>query len=101
MKSFDTKSVPKKYWMSSDAVVQCSLDSLSGKRVIVIPGLRYRILGRLMQMPLVQPFGPEDCESQSRIAAQSAGTKCISAGWLVSELGPNRPQFLRGLPTTQ
>ncbi len=43
-------------WMSADEVADCSLRRLNGRQVIVIPGLGYRILGRLAQMPLLQPL---------------------------------------------
>jgi short-subunit dehydrogenase len=56
MKDFDFRRVPRRMWMSADDVVNCSLRKLSGRRVIVFPGMRYRLLGRLMQMPLFQPF---------------------------------------------
>jgi short-subunit dehydrogenase len=56
MRGFDSRRVPSGYWMSADDVVDCSLRQLSGNRVVVFPGWRYRILGRLMQMPLFQPI---------------------------------------------
>jgi short-subunit dehydrogenase len=56
MKGFDPRQVPRRFWMSAEDVVDCSLQRLGGKQVIVFPGLRYRLLGRLMQMPLFQPF---------------------------------------------
>lgn len=56
MRSFDLGRIPARMWMSAEAVVDCSLRQLSGRRVIVFPGMRYRLLGRLMQMPLFQPF---------------------------------------------
>ena len=42
--------------MSANEVVDCALRSMNGKRVVVIPGLRFKILGRLSQMPLFQPI---------------------------------------------
>lgn len=56
MKGFDLRRVPRRYWMSAEHVVDCSLAKLAGNEVIVFPGLGYRILGRLMQMPLFQGF---------------------------------------------
>jgi short-subunit dehydrogenase len=56
MKGFDSRQVPSGFWMSADDVVECSLRRLSGDRVIVFPGFKYRVLGRLMQMPLFQPL---------------------------------------------
>lgn len=43
-------------WMSADDVVSCSLRRLSGRDVIVIPGLGNSILGRLAQMPVLRPL---------------------------------------------
>jgi short-subunit dehydrogenase len=43
-------------WMSADEVVRCSLRKLSGRQVIVVPGIRYSIFGRLAQMPVMQPL---------------------------------------------
>lgn len=57
MGRFDHQQVPEKYWISAEDVVDSSLEGLTKGRVIVIPGgLRYRILGRLMQMPILQPI---------------------------------------------
>ena len=78
MKGFDLGQVPAQYWMSAEEVVECSLRELAGKRVVVFPGLRYRILGRLMQMPLFQPLVRRMARTQRRAArrlrrAQRAG----------------------------
>jgi short-subunit dehydrogenase len=57
MKGFDPREIPSaRFWMSADDVVSCALRSLSGKRVLVIPGLGYRVLARLAQMPLLWPL---------------------------------------------
>jgi short-subunit dehydrogenase len=57
MKGFNQRCAPaSRFWMSPDEVVDCSFRSLSGKRVIVIPGFLYRVLGRLAQMPVLQPL---------------------------------------------
>lgn len=57
MKVFQLQRAPGgRFWKSADEVVNCSLHSLSARQVIVIPGLGYRILGRLAQMPLLQPL---------------------------------------------
>ena len=56
MKGFDMQGVPRRLWMSAEDVVECSLKKLGGRQVIVFPGLRYRFLGRLMQLPHFQPF---------------------------------------------
>jgi uncharacterized protein len=57
MQGFNQRYAPSaQLWMSPDEVANCSLQRLSGKQVIVIPGLGYRIFGRLAQMPLLQPM---------------------------------------------
>jgi short-subunit dehydrogenase len=57
MKGFSLRCAPAaQYWMSPDEVVRCSLRRLSSGQVIVVPGLTYRLLGRLAQMPLLQPL---------------------------------------------
>lgn len=56
MKGFTLRRSPAHMWMSADEVVQCSLNRLSCNQVIVIPGLGYRLIGRLAQMPLLQPL---------------------------------------------
>ena len=56
MKGFERCSAGANMWAVADEVVECSLSRLSGKQVIVIPGFGYRIVGRLAQMPLLQPL---------------------------------------------
>jgi uncharacterized protein len=57
MQAFKLRRSPSAHmWMSADAVADCSLRRLDGKQVIVIPGFGYRVLGRLAQMPLLQPL---------------------------------------------
>ena len=57
MQAFKLRRSPSaRMWMSADEVAECSLRRLDGKQVIVIPGFRYRVLGRLAQMPLLQPL---------------------------------------------
>ena len=57
MKAFNLRYAPAPHlWMSAEEVVNCSLRRLSRKQVIVIPGLAYSILGRLAQMPVLQPL---------------------------------------------
>jgi short-subunit dehydrogenase len=68
MQDFDTRQVPANHWMSAEAVVDCSLRRLSRNRVIVIPGFRNRILGRLMQMPLFQPIVQRLTAVRKRVA---------------------------------
>jgi short-subunit dehydrogenase len=57
MQAFKLRRPPSaRLWMSADEVADCSLRRLGGKQVIVIPGFGYRVLGRLAQMPLLQPL---------------------------------------------
>jgi short-subunit dehydrogenase len=57
MNGFHLRCAPAAHlWMSPEEVVNCSLRRLSGKQVVVIPGFWYRILGRLAQMPVLQPL---------------------------------------------
>jgi short-subunit dehydrogenase len=56
MDLFEEKKVPRWLWIESEEVVRQSLRQLASRRVIVIPGLACRILGRLMRMPLAQPI---------------------------------------------
>jgi short-subunit dehydrogenase len=57
MRAYKSRPTPAAiWWMSADEVVERSLRRLGGKQVIVIPGVRFRILGRLAQMPLFQPL---------------------------------------------
>lgn len=56
MKEFKRYSPTSRLWAAADDVVDFSLRRLSGRRVIVIPGLSYWAVGRLAQMPLLQPL---------------------------------------------
>ncbi len=56
MSQLDLGKIPKWLWVTTDAVVECSLQNLSRDRVIVVPGLLPRLLGRCMRMPLLQPL---------------------------------------------
>jgi len=57
MQAFKTRPCPAAHWwMSADDVAECSLRRLGGKQVIVIPGFKFRVLGRLAQMPVLQPL---------------------------------------------
>jgi uncharacterized protein len=56
MKDFQRFSPAANMWAAADEVVECSLRRLSRKQVIVIPGFGYRIIGRLAQMPVLQPL---------------------------------------------
>ena len=39
-----------------ERVVDCALRALPRGRAVVMPGLFNRLIGRLMQMPIAQPF---------------------------------------------
>lgn len=56
MRAFHQRTPAANLWMSPDEVVACSLRKMSRRQVIVIPGLRFRILGRLARMPFLQPI---------------------------------------------
>lgn len=57
MQAFRRRPCPAaRWWMSADDVVEYSLRRLGGKQVIVIPGFKFRVLGRLAQMPVLQPI---------------------------------------------
>jgi uncharacterized protein len=57
MKGFKLRCAPAAHlWMTPDEVVDYSLRCFSSNRVVVIPGMGYRILGRLAQMPMLQPL---------------------------------------------
>lgn len=51
---FDRSSVPTWMWMTADQVVDISLAALRRRRVVVIAGLRYRLLVTLLRTPLVK-----------------------------------------------
>ena len=56
MKGFHQCAPAARLWMSADKVVDCSLRRLHKRQVIVVPGLGFRIVGRLAQMPLLRPL---------------------------------------------
>lgn len=56
MKGFNRLAPSARMWASADDVVDCSLRRLSRGQVVVIPGYGYRFIGRLAQMPLLQPL---------------------------------------------
>ena len=56
MKGFDLDAPAPHLWMSADDVVECSLRRLSGRQVLVFPGFKYRLLGRMAQFPLLRPL---------------------------------------------
>jgi len=69
MEAFDEKRIPKWLWVTPEEVVQCSLKHLD--RVIVIPGLFCRILGRLMRMPVAQPIVRRVAKNKRQRAPES------------------------------
>ncbi len=50
---FNRSDVPIHMWMSADEVVRESLDALGNGQVIVIPGMRNRMMVRVIQMPVL------------------------------------------------
>ena len=44
LEKFDRTSVPKKFWMSSNEVAQKSLEALSKKKTVYVPGFRNRLI---------------------------------------------------------
>ncbi len=56
MEGFDRSMIPEKHWMPADDVVDYSLKMLPRRRVIVIPGWRNRVLGRILRTPWLQPI---------------------------------------------
>lgn len=57
MKAYQArKPHPAHLWMTPDEVVTYSLKKLHTRQVIVIPGLGYRLIGRLARMPLLESF---------------------------------------------
>lgn len=56
MKDFARFSPAAHMWASASDVVEFSLSRLSKKQVVAIPGLGYRMIGRLAQMPLLRPI---------------------------------------------
>jgi short-subunit dehydrogenase len=56
MHEFDRGQVARSLWMSAEAVVDYSLRKLAGRRTIVIPGWKNRVLAWIMRRPVLQPF---------------------------------------------
>lgn len=56
MRGFQRIAPSARMWATADDVVDCSLRRLSRGQVVVIPGYGYRVIGRLAQMPLLQPL---------------------------------------------
>jgi short-subunit dehydrogenase len=53
---FDRSDISKSLWMSAEDVVAESLKNLDGKRVIVIPGRKNRLLMKFVNSPLGPPL---------------------------------------------
>jgi short-subunit dehydrogenase len=56
MQEFDRSLVAKGLWMSADDVVEYSLRKLAGRRTIVIPGWKNRVLARILQSRILKPI---------------------------------------------
>ena len=57
MQAYRTRQPPADpLWMAAEEVVTYSLRQLHKKQVIVIPGIGYRLVGRLGRMPFLQPL---------------------------------------------
>lgn len=56
MKDFHKLAVPVRMWAMAEDVVDFSLSRLARRQPIAIPGLGYRVIGRLAQMPLFRPL---------------------------------------------
>ena len=56
MREFDRSQVAQRLWMSADDVVDYSLKKLAGRRTIVIPGWKNRVLARILRTPILQPI---------------------------------------------
>ena len=75
-------------WMTPDEVVAYSLKKLNSKQVIVIPGIGYRLIGRLARMPLFQSlfswitraprFAPSQTPSPTQPASQPKPTEAYA-----------------------
>jgi short-subunit dehydrogenase len=56
MKGFERSMVAKRLWMSAEEVVDYSLSSLEGGKVIVVPGWRNRLLVHLLRSRWLKPL---------------------------------------------
>ena len=72
-------------WMSPEQVVQFSLRKLPGKQVIVIPGMRYSILGRFAQMPLLQPMFQWFARRPRRKTGEQSDEACAASAYSVAK----------------
>lgn len=87
MQEFKRTAPSERWWMAPDDVVACSLQSLSGKQVIVTPGLAYRLLGRFAQMPVLRPLmqyfarvpRPSSAAAQVAPAASAEGEPMLAS----------------------
>jgi len=57
MKSFSSRcNIAANMWLTAEEVVDCSLAKLSNRQVLVFPSLKYRLVGRLAQIPMLRPL---------------------------------------------
>jgi short-subunit dehydrogenase len=72
-------------WMSPEQVVQFSMRKLAGKQVVVIPGMRYSILGRFAQMPLLQPMFQWFARRPRRKVSEQSDEACATSAYSVAK----------------
>jgi uncharacterized protein len=72
-------------WMSPEQVVQFSLRKLRSKQVVVIPGMRYSILGRFAQMPLLQPMFQWFARRPRRKTSEQSDEACAASAYSVAK----------------
>jgi uncharacterized protein len=88
MKAFGSRRPPAEHlWMTADEVASCSLRKLGKRQVIVIPGLGYSILGRLLQMPLVQPWAQWLARAPRSQTAPQSSTRCRLEPLAMGDIG--------------
>ena len=56
MKRFPKNSIPKRFWMKTEDVVDCSLKRLQQNRAVVVPGWRNRIFCFALRQPMISPL---------------------------------------------
>ncbi|MDP7018258.1 MAG: SDR family NAD(P)-dependent oxidoreductase [Pirellulaceae bacterium] len=73
MQSFDRTRVPRILWVTPDDVVDFSIKRLASRKVVAVPGgVLCRILGRLMQIPIVQPIVQRFARQAKKAPVESA-----------------------------
>ncbi len=65
-KDWSRSEIPKKLWMTAEEVVAISLKALKSKKVVCIPGFKYRLLICLMNSKLLKPLGNLLIKTKSR-----------------------------------